>query len=522
MTPQPKLLFAVVFALISIACRSPKQGLQADLYYLASPRLQGRAPKSEGDLGAQRYIGARFQQLGLEPWGRNKPGDFALAIPFGTNIAGVLRGSDPALADEYILVSAHHDHLGIQNGEIYPGACDNAAGVVAMLEIAREITSQPSRPRRSICFLATDAEEIGLFGAVAFACDKDFAAKKIVANVNMDCLGRTSFEAIEDALILVGSENYPALREQTRGAALAENLRILPLGSDVLGPRGDHVIFENLGIPSLFFTCGMYKDYHQPSDTPDRIDHKLLAKQTRTIGRVVNALANETTRPVRVEQSAGDREELVIASEVIHILKRFGFFLGVPKEKRAAFPRIIKLTEDKIAAPVYSIEDRQRYWETVFRIIPPGLIQSPKTDLSPVAEVAMAGMRQLIDHRASTAPWSYKIVRYGTRDVAIHLERKSENRYSLEAPITVGQMEIRSSDDYVYQHWNIENHQFSGTRDELIDACLVEWAKNKDDASWSACWQRIATKVAGESHGKTYDEWAKWRHKPATTPATAL
>jgi hypothetical protein len=516
-----RLCVAVCVVLIGFSCSAPppaQSRLKADLYYLASPQLQGRGTRTEGDLAAQRYIGARYQQLGLEPWGQNKPGDFALRFPYGTNILGVLRGSDPKLADECVLVTAHHDHLGIQNGKIYPGACDNAAGVVAMLEIARQMATQSSRPRRSVCFLSTDAEEIALLGAVGFACDRNFDAKKIVANVNMDCLGRTSFEAIDDALILVGTENYPAVRQQVRGAALAENLNILPFGSDILGPRGDHIVFAELGIPSFFFTSGMYKDYHQPSDTPQRIDYNLLRRQTACIDRVVNYLANESDRPTKVVESAGDREELATSLAVVHILKRFGLFLGLPKSTRAALPGFITQIEQHIASPNYSMEDRQAFWDRIFPSFPPGLIQKPSTTMTPLVTVVIAGMKDLIKNAGSTTAPPFKQLHYGTRDRVIHFTSTGNDRYALSAAITVASMEIRYTDGYNWIHWDVSNYAHEGTRDQVIDQSLKDWSTKLDEPTWNECWQRILTKVAGESHGATYDEWVKWRGKPTNQP----
>lgn len=200
------------------------------------------------------------------------------------NVAAVLRGSDPRLKDEYVVLSAHLDHLGIEEAEsgdnIYNGAYDNASGIAVMLEVANAFARLPA-PRRSILFLAVTGEEEGLNGSDYFARHPTVPIDRIVANTNLDMF--LMFHPLRD-VIAFGSEH------STLGRAVQEAARRLGLGlspdpfpEQVLFIRSDHYSFVQQGIPSIFVTGGFQADdpavdgkaqwvkwmqqfYHQPGD----------------------------------------------------------------------------------------------------------------------------------------------------------------------------------------------------------------------------------------------------------------
>ena len=135
-------------ALIAGCAQTPEErSLAAHVYYLASPEMKGRAPGSAEGRRAAEYIEARFRECGLKPL----PGaeGFFQAVPIGNgrNVVGVLAGSDPALADEMVLLIAHYDHLGEVGGKTYPGAADNASGCATILEMARTLQTLISSGR---------------------------------------------------------------------------------------------------------------------------------------------------------------------------------------------------------------------------------------------------------------------------------------------------------------------------------------------------------------------------------------
>jgi len=195
--------------------------------FLAQPALKGREAGSWESATVREYLAGRFADYGLLPW----PGvqTYAQDFAFGTNMIAILPGTDPDLADEIVILSAHYDHLGKGRKGVYPGACDNASGVAALLEIAEQMTLAGKPPKRTVCFASFDAEERMAFGAFAFSLSKAFEGKKIVAVVNIDMLGRDFLDIIKNSLFVVGTENYPRLRAEIMQKAQGDNLQILPL-----------------------------------------------------------------------------------------------------------------------------------------------------------------------------------------------------------------------------------------------------------------------------------------------------
>lgn len=281
--------------------------LRDHVEFLAQPALGGRKPKSSGSKLARNYLNKQFKAFNLVPWGQAE--SFNQSFLLGTNVIGVLPGSDPDLADEYVILSAHYDHVGKIKDGVCLGACDNASGVAALLEIAEQLSMSETRPRRSICFAAFDCEEMFTIGAFAFSCRDDFDSSKIAAVVNVDMLGRKGFDVLDDRLFLVGTGAYRPLRNQIQ-QSVRDSLQIIPIGTDVVGPRGDHIAFEAMGIPALFFTCSLYKDYHRPTDTADKLNYETLLKSTRIIRNAVEILANSDERFIPDLPDEPDIEEL--------------------------------------------------------------------------------------------------------------------------------------------------------------------------------------------------------------------
>ena len=147
----------------------------------------------------------RLQAYGLVPWPGAK--DYEQSFGFGTNVIGVLPGSDPDLSDEFVILAAHYDHVGKTKKGVLLGACDNASGVAALLEIAEHFSLAKEKPKRSICFASFDCEEWMLLGALMFSCQEDFEKQKIAAVVNIDMLGRDFLDVVEDSLFVAGTEN---------------------------------------------------------------------------------------------------------------------------------------------------------------------------------------------------------------------------------------------------------------------------------------------------------------------------
>lgn len=262
--------------------------LETHVAYLAHKSLKGRMPLSMGSAKARAYIVSEFEALGLEPWGDAE--GFEQSVKFGTNVVGVLPGSDTAADDEIIVMSAHYDHVG---GD-HLGACDNASGVAILLECAERLAAQPNRPRRTVAFAAFDSEERGLWGSMAFTCRADFDAEKIGAIVNIDMAGRKFLDVLEDTLFVSGTGLTPGVEAGLKESAAVRQVTLVPVGMRFVGPRSDHAALDTLGIPSLFLSCGVFPGYHSDDDTIDKLDFDDMADTAVIACDAVSRLADES------------------------------------------------------------------------------------------------------------------------------------------------------------------------------------------------------------------------------------
>jgi aminopeptidase YwaD len=216
------------------------------------------------------------------------------------NVIGILRGSDPALKDEAVVVGAHYDHLGLGGegslapdavGVVHPGADDNASGTAAIMELARSFAAVGGQPR-TLVFVAFAGEEMGLLGSAEYVRRPPVPLDRTVAMVNLDMVGRPR----EGRVYVTGVDSGSGLRtlvsDAARGLALQPELR-----GDPFAPS-DQTSFYAAGRPVLFLFTGAHDDYHRPSDTWDKIDGRGLAAVTGFAGRIVAALAAAQAPPV--------------------------------------------------------------------------------------------------------------------------------------------------------------------------------------------------------------------------------
>jgi hypothetical protein len=267
---------------------------------LSDDSLEGRMTGSRGAARAAAIIAAEMRRIGLEPAGdsgyfqrvpialvgagRGRPVLLdglaqldtlpAARRPPSVNVIGVLRGSDPAVRDSAVVIGAHYDHLGIGravNGDsIYNGADDDASGVVAVLQMARALTSGP-RPRRTVVFAATTGEEVGLLGTRWYVLHPVVPVSQMSANLQIEMIGRPdSLAGGPGRAWLTGFER------STMGPTFAR--AGIPIGPDKrlamqFFERSDNIAFARLGVPAhTLSSYNMHTDYHQPSDDITRVD----------------------------------------------------------------------------------------------------------------------------------------------------------------------------------------------------------------------------------------------------------
>jgi len=247
---------------------------------LSAAPMRGREPGTKGSVIAQQYISKRYAELGVKPYTTNYLQVFrhpSIRTGEGTNVLGFIKGV--TYPDQYIVVSAHYDHLGQRGRRWYPGADDNASGVAMMLWLAADFRNRS--PRYSVIFLATDGEEKGLLGAKAFIKRNTL---NIVANLNLDMLGRSK------RTYFVTS---PLLRQPMRDALVQSSDLCLiyrrrhkdrsRLKSIDFVKASDHYTFASHGIEYFFVSGSLHGDYHLPSDTRDKMTPMVVANTADTV-----------------------------------------------------------------------------------------------------------------------------------------------------------------------------------------------------------------------------------------------
>ncbi len=226
------------------------------------------------------------------------------------NVAGMIRGSDPDLAHEYVVFSAHMDHIGRgADGAINNGADDNASGTTTLLTTAEVMARMPA-PRRSILFLSVSGEEKGLLGSEWWVDHPTVPLEDVIADINIDMVGRNASTRIGATPSPEHSE-YNTLVTRAREIGPTAGMDVVwevgPEGGklekvDSYYHRSDHANFSKVGIPVVFFFSGVHEDYHQPGDTADKIDRPKLGRMVDLVGRLATAVANDPQRPQRITE----------------------------------------------------------------------------------------------------------------------------------------------------------------------------------------------------------------------------
>lgn len=220
----------------------------------------------------------------------------AIDVP---NVIGWYPGSDESVRHEHICIGAHLDHLGVQRGELFPGADDNGSGSTAILQLAKAIHTNPTKPRRSVLMMAFCAEERGLLGSKHYVANPVRPLSDMICMLNIDMIGRDEESASEPAsenrtsIHLVGSKDHSmelqALVEKANESVgftfeYDEELRV--------DGRSDHASFSEKGIPVTFLFGGFNPHYHKPTDTMDGINFSKIANAAR-LNYLVLMMASE-------------------------------------------------------------------------------------------------------------------------------------------------------------------------------------------------------------------------------------
>ena len=226
------------------------------------------------------------------------------------NVIGLIEGSDPKLKDEYIILSAHYDHLGTRGDNIFNGANDNASGTATVIQLMKALAKakkEGNGPKRSIVALLVCGEEKGLLGSTYYTKLPAYPLEQTIVNVNVDMVGRTDrlHEPGDEYIYVIGADKLSSELHEINEEANVKyvNMDLDYRFNDEKDPnryyyRSDHYNFVKKGIPAIFYFNGVHDDYHKSSDTFDKIDFDLMAKTAKLIFHTTWELANRPNRLV--------------------------------------------------------------------------------------------------------------------------------------------------------------------------------------------------------------------------------
>ncbi|WP_281980193.1 M28 family metallopeptidase [Tenacibaculum mesophilum] len=336
-----KLLF-MASAIALVACGSSKETASTDndttdfaakyaktitakdlgkhLFIYASDEFEGRNTGEPGQKKAVKYLKDFYVSQGIaSPLGGNDyfqevPSEYlsnnrrGMTLKDSENVVAFIKGTEKP--DEIVVISAHLDHEGVKNGEIYNGADDDGSGTVAILEIAeafKQAADAGKGPKRSILFLHVTGEEKGLLGSKYYTENPIFPLANTVTNLNIDMIGRVDdrHKGNPNYVYLIGSDK---LSTELHNISEAMNKKYTNIDLDYkynddndpnrFYYRSDHYNFAKHNIPIIFYFNGTHADYHRPTDTPDKINYEMLENRTRLVFHTAWEVANRENRVV--------------------------------------------------------------------------------------------------------------------------------------------------------------------------------------------------------------------------------
>ncbi|HJU90448.1 MAG TPA: M20/M25/M40 family metallo-hydrolase [Gemmatimonadaceae bacterium] len=303
--------------------------LRRDVTYLSSDALEGRGTGTAGNDSAAAYIARRFNSLRLDelPRACNTADNTGfcegkylqrfvarsvVAAHAGLpaemptrNVVAVLRGSDQALREEYVVIGAHMDHLGratfgaldaSAGNVIRNGADDNASGTATVLELARLLARTP--PKRSIIFITFSGEELGLLGSQYFVQNSPVPLDRVTAMLNFDMVGRMT----GDQLMLIGVGTAAEFPEIIAAANSGNELQIRPVPQ--AGGGSDHMSFITRGVPAVHFFTGLHQDYHRATDDVEKVDFEGITRVIEIAERIARDIADRPAKLTRAQPAA--------------------------------------------------------------------------------------------------------------------------------------------------------------------------------------------------------------------------
>jgi hypothetical protein len=293
--------------------------LKTKLTVVASDEMEGRDTGSKGQKKAGAYLVDQYKKSKISfPKGATSyyqaiPASYLNAkynenLPDSENIWAYIQGSEKP--EEVVVISAHYDHVGIKNGDVYNGADDDGSGTVAVVQIAeafQKAKKEGHGPKRSILFLHVTGEEHGLHGSRFYSEHPLFPIANTIADINIDMIGRRDFDHpnTNNYVYVIGADR---LSSDLHNITVAQNDKYTHLDLDFkfndpkdpnhFYERSDHYNFAKNGIPAVFLFNGVHADYHQKTDEVDKIEFDALAKRAQLAFVIAWDLANRPDKIV--------------------------------------------------------------------------------------------------------------------------------------------------------------------------------------------------------------------------------
>jgi Zn-dependent M28 family amino/carboxypeptidase len=268
-----------------------------DVKTLSSDSFEGRKTGSAGNFKAADYITNRFDKIGLKSYNENYKHPFIIRNRRNEQIKGInLIGYIKGKSEKVIIISAHYDHVGINNSEIFNGADDNASGVATILASAKYFSE--NKPNNTLLFIAFDAEEMGLQGAYSFLNNPPLSKELIKLNINLDMVSHND----KSELYAAGTFKTPAIKDIIQHADHQTGISIKfghdqpDMGKDDWTMQSDHGPFAKENIPFLYFGVEDHVDYHKPSDDFENINPNFFYSASTAILKSIISLDKNLDR----------------------------------------------------------------------------------------------------------------------------------------------------------------------------------------------------------------------------------
>lgn len=287
--------------------------IEALVRYLCSPACAGRAPGTPQGVAARTRIVDEFRAIGARPGGTD---GYLQPVPgCGANVLAEVPGAG-RLAERTIVVAAHYDHLGsLADDTVFWGADDNAAAVAILVELGRDLLAR-GRSGRRVVLAAYDGEEPphflhGTMGSMHHVTHPTVPLASIDMMLCMDLCGHALGPVgcpseVRDSLFVLGAELSHGTGELVEDAAIAGGIYPRRADLDLLPPLSDYHAFRKAGVPVLFLSCGRWEHYHQPTDTPDRLDYDKIVATVDYLARLVQLLRERPDAPAPFDTQARD------------------------------------------------------------------------------------------------------------------------------------------------------------------------------------------------------------------------